>query len=122
MDAKATIQRITLASLSLAAVAGAAIATAPGSAHADSSSRPTGPLVLSDANTYEGARTPLKLYLSPSDPANGTNIGVGELQDCTISKSMDMASTKLAQFAINGNSPSEGGNVEFEWKVEEGES
>lgn len=33
------------------------------------------------------------------------NIGVGELQECTISKSMDMASAKLAQFAINGNSP-----------------
>ena len=33
------------------------------------------------------------------------NIGVGELQECTISKSMDMASTALAQFAINGNSP-----------------
>lgn len=33
------------------------------------------------------------------------NIGVGELQECTISKSMDMASMDLAQFAINGNSP-----------------
>lgn len=33
------------------------------------------------------------------------NIGVGELQECTISKSMDRASTTLAQFAINGNSP-----------------
>jgi type VI secretion system secreted protein Hcp len=32
------------------------------------------------------------------------NIGVGELQECTISKSMDRASTLLAQFAINGNS------------------
>jgi type VI protein secretion system component Hcp len=32
------------------------------------------------------------------------NIGVGELQECTISKSMDAASTLLAQFAINGNS------------------
>jgi hypothetical protein len=32
------------------------------------------------------------------------NIGVGELQECTISKSMDIASAKLAQFAINGNS------------------
>lgn len=32
------------------------------------------------------------------------NIGVGELQECTISKSMDRASAKLAQFAINGNS------------------
>lgn len=33
------------------------------------------------------------------------NIGVGELQECTISKSMDTASAQLAQFAINGNSP-----------------
>jgi type VI secretion system secreted protein Hcp len=32
------------------------------------------------------------------------NIGIGELQECTISKSMDSASAKLAQFAINGNS------------------
>ena len=32
------------------------------------------------------------------------NIGVGELQECTITKSMDQASAKLAQFAINGNS------------------
>ena len=32
------------------------------------------------------------------------NIGVGELQECTISKSMDKTSTLLAQFAINGNS------------------
>jgi type VI protein secretion system component Hcp len=32
------------------------------------------------------------------------NIGVGELQECTISKSMDASSASLAQFAINGNS------------------
>src|SRR5215468_9617689 len=32
------------------------------------------------------------------------NIGVGELQECTVSKSVDRASTLLAQFAINGNS------------------
>lgn len=32
------------------------------------------------------------------------NIGIGELQECTISKSMDSASAKLAQSAINGNS------------------
>jgi len=32
------------------------------------------------------------------------NIGVGELQECTISKSMDRASAKLMQLAINGNS------------------
>src|SRR5262245_21225431 len=32
------------------------------------------------------------------------NIGVGELHECTISKSMDKASATLAQFAINGNS------------------
>ena len=32
------------------------------------------------------------------------NIGVGELQECSISKSVDRSSTLLAQFAINGNS------------------
>jgi type VI protein secretion system component Hcp len=32
------------------------------------------------------------------------NIGVGELQDVSISKGMDRASADLAQFAINGNS------------------
>jgi type VI secretion system secreted protein Hcp len=31
------------------------------------------------------------------------NIGVGELQECTISKSMDLGSARLAQVAINGN-------------------
>jgi type VI protein secretion system component Hcp len=35
----------------------------------------------------------------------GINIGVGELQECTISKSMDRTSMQLAQYAINGNSP-----------------
>jgi type VI protein secretion system component Hcp len=33
------------------------------------------------------------------------NIGLGELQECTISKSLNSASAQLAQFAINGNSP-----------------
>ncbi|MEN1678603.1 MAG: type VI secretion system tube protein Hcp [Planctomycetota bacterium] len=33
------------------------------------------------------------------------NIGVGELQECSITKSMDWASTRLCQLAINGNSP-----------------
>jgi type VI secretion system Hcp family effector len=32
------------------------------------------------------------------------NIGLGELQEVTISKSMDSTSTVLAQYAINGNS------------------
>jgi type VI secretion system Hcp family effector len=32
------------------------------------------------------------------------NIGVGELQECTITKSLDAASGPLAQFAMNGNS------------------
>lgn len=32
------------------------------------------------------------------------NIGVGELQECTISKSMDAASTHLIKFGVNGNS------------------
>lgn len=37
------------------------------------------------------------------------NIGVGELQECTISKSMEAAIAKLAQFAINGDSPGTAG-------------
>ncbi|HEX6031039.1 MAG TPA: hypothetical protein VFY90_06385 [Tepidiformaceae bacterium] len=37
--------------------------------------------------------------------AEDINIGVGELQECTISKSMDSATPKLTQFAINGNFP-----------------
>ncbi len=32
------------------------------------------------------------------------NVGVGELQECSVSKSMDSSSATLAQFAINGNS------------------
>ena len=40
------------------------------------------------------------------------NIGVGELQEVTISKSMDRTSGSLAQFAINGNSP---GTAEIEF-------
>ena len=40
------------------------------------------------------------------------NIGVGELQECTISKSLDMTSANLAQFAINGNSA---GTAEIEF-------
>ena len=47
------------------------------------------------------------MSLAPgSARADGINIGVGELQECTISKSMDSTSTTLAQYAINGNSPS----------------
>lgn len=33
------------------------------------------------------------------------NIGVGELQECTITKKTDSASAQIAQFAVNGNSP-----------------
>lgn len=40
------------------------------------------------------------------------NIGLGELQECTITKSMDMASAKLAQFAVNGVSL---GDVEIDF-------
>jgi type VI secretion system secreted protein Hcp len=38
------------------------------------------------------------------------NIGVGELQQVTISKPLDAASAQLAQLAMNGSSP---GNVEI---------
>jgi type VI protein secretion system component Hcp len=45
--------------------------------------------------------------LKESGEKGGTediNIGIGELQECAITKSMDRASPNLAQFAINGNS------------------
>lgn len=45
--------------------------------------------------------------LKESGEKGGTqdvNIGVGELQECSISKSMDSASPYLAQVAISGNS------------------
>jgi len=44
--------------------------------------------------------------MKESSEKSGTediNIGVGELQECNIAKSVDMASPKLAQFAISGN-------------------
>jgi len=40
------------------------------------------------------------------------NIGVGELQECTISKSMDTASAALAQYAVNGNT---GGGAQIDF-------
>jgi hypothetical protein len=57
---------------------------------------------------YELARCFVKSWSTSGDAdapfGEDINIGVGELQECTISKSMDAASTRLAQFAINGNS------------------
>jgi hypothetical protein len=51
------------------------------------------------------------------------NIGVGELQQTTISKSMDTTSGDEAPASSlgiidDGDAPVKGGNVEFEWKVE----
>ncbi|MGL4511468.1 MAG: type VI secretion system tube protein Hcp [Lacipirellulaceae bacterium] len=33
------------------------------------------------------------------------NIGIGSLNECSVSKSIDFASPLLAQYAVNGNSP-----------------
>ena len=170
MNSKTAIRKLTLGSLALAAFAGAGLAFTPNVAQADTGSRqgvgvlksmdggqtwadggtPAGTFTL----TFQGQTTgsvfsepvTFTATVQPTSPAgDGTNIGVGELQECTISKSMDMASTKLTQFAINGNAPAaddrlgnfeiqhlmsdlnnsdgaKGGNVEYEWKVEEGES
>lgn len=49
----------------------------------------------------------VKRSMASSGEHGGTediNIGVGELQECSISKATDHASTRLMQFAINGNS------------------
>jgi len=53
--------------------------------------------------------------LKKSGSKGGTqdiNIGVGDLQPCTISKSMDSASALLAQYAVNGNSAG-GAQIDF---------
>ena len=62
----------------------------------------TGEYFVADSFTFGVERE-----MKESGEKGGTqdiNIGIGELQECTISKSMDSASAKLAQFAINGNS------------------
>ena len=87
----------------------------------------------------------LKMEQGVIETGDDINIGVGELQECTISKSMDSTSVPLVQFhtdesprepstiSLNfekyettfteyGKDGAKGGNVEFEWKVEEGES
>lgn len=48
-----------------------------------------------------------QLGTSPTASAAETSIGVGELQECTISKSMDSTSTPLVQYATD-DSASEG--------------
>lgn len=58
--------------------------------------------------------------LKESGEKGGTadiNIGVGELQECTISKSLNATSVALAQFATNGNSA---GTVEIDFVAPSG--
>jgi hypothetical protein len=51
------------------------------------------------------------------------NIGVGELQECTISKSMDSTSPTLAQYAINGNSTGDVDGADFNvWQQNYGQT
>lgn len=64
--------------------------------------------------------------MKESGESSGTphiNIGVGELQECTISKSMDSTSVQLAQFAINGNSPSTADSGDYAlWQTNYGQT
>ena len=122
-------RKVTVASLALAGMAASFAAfSAPSAAHADTSSRAgVGVLKSTDGGaTSQAARTGSVYTVTFGGQLMGDdiNIGVGELQECTTSKSMDSTKVDLAQFAINGNSAdgAKGGNVEFEWKVEEGES
>ena len=62
-----------------------------------------GKRLLADSFSFEVERE-----MKESDEKGGTadiNIGVGELQECTISKSTDCVSPLLAQLASHGNSP-----------------
>jgi type VI protein secretion system component Hcp len=67
-----------------------------------------GDLKFSSAFVADSFSFGVEREMKESGEKGGTediNIGVGELQECTISKSMDRGSSLLAQFAINGNSP-----------------
>jgi hypothetical protein len=113
----------------------------------------------SGSSDYAGSHSLYQDVFIPSANADSTqsgddiNIGVGELQECTVSKSNDgnvdsFATTgdtgataaqagagmqsietqvggmfcSTGDVGTDGRDGSKGGNVEFEWKVEEGES
>jgi type VI secretion system secreted protein Hcp len=95
---------ITCAAICMSTVAEAAIYVKIPNVPGDT----TGPDGEADWFVADSFSFGVEREMKESDEKGGTqdiNIGVGELQECTISKSMDMASAKLAQFAINGNSP-----------------
>lgn len=92
MNTTNTIQKLGLATFSLAALSGTAIAFSPATAHADGVDRGSGALLsVAGSNTWESG---------------------------TYSKTLT--------FTLSTTNPApagaKGGNVEFEWKVEEGES
>lgn len=67
----------------------------------------TGPDGASDWFVADSFSFGVEREMKESGEKGGTediNIGVGELQECTISKSMDATSPQLAQFAVSGNS------------------
>jgi type VI protein secretion system component Hcp len=67
----------------------------------------TGPDGNSDWIVADSFSFGVEREMKESGEKGGTediNIGIGELQECTISKSMDAASPQLAQFAVSGNS------------------
>jgi hypothetical protein len=64
MNAKASLQKLTIATFSVAALAGAAILSSPGSARAEASAPPS---------------TPIKTFECPSDGASGQDLIVDSL-------------------------------------------
>jgi len=106
MNSKTTIKKLTLGSLALAAVAGAGLAFTPNAAHADTSSRPgMGVLKSMDGGqTWADGGTPAGTFtLTFQGQTTGSVFGEPVTFTATVQ-------------------PASGGNVEFEWKVEEGES
>ena len=116
MNAKNIIQKLTLGAFSLSAISAAAITGFGPSSSADAlQEQGTGQLVLPAANTYHRAAT-------------GTT-GTFRLtfQGQTTAPSQDDMSLSLNYEKYKsstgfGKDGTKGGNVEFEWKVEEGES
>jgi hypothetical protein len=108
MNAISLTRKLTLSAVSLAALAGSTVATMPHAAHADDGSRPgTGVLKsLDGGSTWQAAHVyskTLTFTLSTTSPL--------------------LPGTEFDVTSGNGGAASaKGGNIEFEWKVEEGES
>ena len=117
MNAKNTIQKLSLATLSLAAISAAAVTGFGPSNHADALQKQgAGHLILPSANTYDGSASATTGTFRLT--FNGQTTAAAQ-DDMSLSLNFEKHKTTHTEYGKDG---AKGGNVEFEWKVEEGES